>query len=130
MNAVGLGHDIVKTARMARIVGNKSILHRFCRRVLHPVYEKPILDRADEAYKIQMLASTWAAKEALFKSLSAEEQQNCVFSEWYRSVNPGTRTLVNAEYQARTGESFLVSVSHDGDYTSATVLRLKGAIGA
>jgi phosphopantetheine--protein transferase-like protein len=80
-----------------------------------------------EARAVRLLASTWAAKEALYKSLSICEQRKCRFSDWRRVEEDvtGRRLMKCEEYEKRhPQETILVSVSHDGDYTMASVYRV------
>lgn len=123
MNVIGLGNDILKTQRIRAIVqGKRSILERFATRVLHPTHERPRLNLDNTDQATQLLASTWAAKEAMYKSLSPDLQKQCVFREWYRTDNGVQRAIQSDRFPQ---EAFMVSVSHDGEYTSAVVLRLK-----
>uniref|UniRef100_A0A060TGH8 ARAD1D30624p n=1 Tax=Blastobotrys adeninivorans TaxID=409370 RepID=A0A060TGH8_BLAAD len=125
MNVVGLGNDIVQTSRIARLALGR-LGPRFARRVLHPIHELPRYT-ADER-GVRLLASTWAAKEAMFKSLSAQEQTKCVFKNWYRCTDQGRRTIRDDDYMKRhPSEDFLLTISHDGEYTTAVVLRLQSS---
>lgn len=117
----GLGHDIVKTDRLRKIVtGNPKYFTRFAQRILHPVYELPKLDKNDIDKSTRLLASTWAAKESLFKSLDLEMQKKCIFNEWYRTNGP--EYLIKCD--KFPNEKVMVSVSHDGEYTSAVSIRI------
>lgn len=125
MNILGIGNDIVQTSRI-RAIAESRLVERFARRMLHPEHELKVLHRYNDIEKkTQFLASTWAAKEALYKSLLPAEQKNCRFNQWYRTRNElGQRTITEQTYlQNHPNEHFLLSVSHDGDYTSAIVLR-------
>lgn len=85
-----------------------------------------------------LLANAWACKEALYKALDETDQPDCRFNAWYKH-KPGTnktttttRTTRNtgkpaiacdAYAAAHPAETFWLSVSHDGDYLTAFVVR-------
>jgi holo-[acyl-carrier protein] synthase len=142
MSVRGIGNDILLTSRIASFIeGHPTRLWRFARRILHPKYELPklrdILSSADNVNNprhvqaVRLLASTWAAKESLYKSLDAKEQQLCRFNHWYRHTQQDQRVLVCESYlQRHPGERFLLTVSHDGDYTTALVVRTESTVGS
>lgn len=126
MNVLGIGNDIVQTSRI-RSIAESNLLSRFARRMLHRDHELPLLEKYKTIdQKTRFLASTWAAKEAMYKSLVPTEQKQCRFNQWYRTRNElGQRTIVEDGYlQRNVNEQFLLTVSHDGDYTTAFVMRL------
>lgn len=131
MSILGIGNDILVTARMSRfLAAGPKRTDRFARRILHAEHELPQfrLLYQDPAKSIQFLASTWAAKEAMYKSLSNADQQQCLFNKWYRSSDPqtGQRIITCDEFRRNNpNQRLLISVSHDGDYTSAICTRLE-----
>lgn len=121
MPVLGIGNDILVTSRIYGIISkNPRRFERFARKILH-VKEQAGLKTNDLGSASRLLASTWTAKEALFKSLDVEDQKKFQFNQWYRCVEDGKRVLKSDDYYKR--DEFLVSVSHDGDYTSAFVVR-------
>jgi holo-[acyl-carrier protein] synthase len=119
---LGIGIDIIRVSRIASIV-RSSRYSRFTARVLHPTQELPILQsfNNDLGKASQYLASTWAAKESLYKSLDEDAQKACYFNQWYRCAEQGKRIIKNDKYPQ--SEQFLLSISHDGDLTTAFVVR-------
>lgn len=120
MTVLGIGHDILVTSRILNIISKSPRrFDSFSQRILHPT-ERCKLSQ-DPQVACRLLASTWAAKEALYKSLDQEDQKIFQFKHWYRTVQDGKRILKNNSYKKE--DEFLVSISHDGDYTSAFVIR-------
>ncbi|ODQ67182.1 hypothetical protein NADFUDRAFT_49622 [Nadsonia fulvescens var. elongata DSM 6958] len=150
MATLGHGVDILRNARIRRILASKYC-DRFVKRILHPQHELPqfqqmamqtskipsfseVCNSIDQSSstvslldrKCRLLSSTFAAKEALFKSLDAEDQQTFTFKDWYRVSNSGvaaSRVLLNPKYSKINGERFIWSISHDGEYTIGSVIR-------
>lgn len=118
-----IGVDILKTARIGQILSG-SRRDRFVRKILHPS-EITKLATYPEPEHEQFVASTFSVKEALFKTLDRQDQRLFEFKDWYRSMDSetGRRHVENAGYRFAKTEDFVVSVSHDGDYTIANVLR-------
>ncbi|KAG5360508.1 hypothetical protein CJU89_3581 [Yarrowia sp. B02] len=116
-----IGVDILRTARIGRILAGKT-RDRFVRKILHPSEISRMSSYPDH---VQFVASTFSAKEALFKTLDRQDQKLFEFKEWQRGVDEvtGRRLLSNPDYRLMSSEEFVVSVSHDGDYTIANVLR-------
>jgi holo-[acyl-carrier protein] synthase len=120
MPVLGIGTDILVTSRILAIISRSpGRFDRFARKILHPSEHSRLSSDPNDACRL--LASTWAAKEALYKSLEDEDQKIFQFKHWYRTVKDGKRVLKNDNYEKE--DHFFVSVSHDGDYTSAFVVR-------
>lgn len=118
MSVLGLGVDIVRISRISRLLAGKSA-QKFLQKVLHPVEIKKYGElNGDRA--AQYVAGSWAAKEALFKTLDFESQKNFQFREWYRFLKESKPFLGKEGY---VDGDFLLSISHDGDTLVATVLR-------
>lgn len=118
MSVLGLGTDVVRILRIARLLeGPKRT--RFLDRILHPA-EKTALVSISPAQQLRYVAGAWAVKEAVFKALDHEKQQVFLFREWRRDYLHG-RPVVRSEVPLEL--DFHVSVSHDGDILVATVIR-------
>lgn len=116
---LGIGTDVVLTKRFGEIFRkNPQRLARMCQRILHRD-EQPERYVAS-AQVVQKIASAWAAKEALYKSLDRSEQPNCIFNRWKKVRNNGRYEMVSDDPRP---DQVLVSISHDGDYTIAMVVR-------
>lgn len=122
MTVLGVGIDLVKTARIQLILTNPNISNGFIQRVLHP---REIADYAHNSLldnRVRFLAGSWAAKEALFKSLDPEDQRGFTFKDWYRFRDEFDRPFIwNDGY--RKNDQFFLSISHDDDYLVANVVR-------
>ncbi|AOW01776.1 4'-phosphopantetheinyl transferase superfamily, partial [Yarrowia lipolytica] len=118
-----IGVDILRTARIGHILAGKT-RERFVRKILHPSEITRMTKYPDH---VQFVASTFSTKEALFKTLDRQDQKLFEFKEWCRGVDEvtGRRLISNPGYRLMDHEEFVVSVSHDGDYTIANVLRKK-----
>lgn len=115
----GIGVDIVRTARFQEIITrHPQRLKRLCERILHPKE----MEGVTPENAVQKLASAWAAKEALYKSLHMAEQKDCRFNEWRKEIVDGQYVLIHNK--PRSDRSML-SISHDGEYTMAFVTRLE-----
>lgn len=149
---LGIGHDIVYLPRFVSLLSSRSSrrVRRLAERVLHPIHEKPQFDAAFTAASntintidtvatasselvraAHLLANAWACKEALYKALDTVDQPDCRFNAWYkykpnRDPNNGSgkpAIACDTYTAARPTETFWLSVSHDGDYLSAYVIR-------
>lgn len=119
MSVLGIGVDIVRSSRFLGILARHP--HRFKRfqnRILHPL---EIEAKSDDIYAIaRQLTSSWAAKEALYKSLDPKEQKNCRFNKWRREWRAQGFEMISDELRK---DQVLVSLSHDGEYTIAFATR-------
>lgn len=79
-----------------------------------------------------LLANAWACKEALYKALDTVDQPDCRFNAWYKhkpnrghhNGSGGKPAIACDTYTAaHPTETFWLSISHDGDYLSAYVIR-------
>lgn len=136
---LGVGHDLAYLPRFVELLRTRSPrrIARLSTRILHPTRERPRFDAAlanatgdtdtegSTAGAAKVLATAWSCKEALFKSLDAHAQRHCRFNEWYRAHSSEGRPLIaNEQYMAANPhERFHLSVSHDGEYVSAFVVR-------
>ncbi|GMM50021.1 hypothetical protein DASB73_009790 [Starmerella bacillaris] len=135
MTVLGVGVDVVRTSRFAEILKRSpTILDRISKRILHPV-EHTNYQSSSQARQLQILASTWAVKEATFKSLSIGDQRRFKFAEWRRVNRLHGYEMIQTILQPQENDKpsvikeviredrILVSTSHDGDYTIANALR-------
>lgn len=128
---LGVGHDLAYVPRFVTLLRTRSDrrVARLAQRILHPRAELPVFAAVaagtGQAAAARYLANAWACKEALFKSLSAADQRACRFNDWYKShTAEGRPTIQCDEYaKAHPAEQFHLSVSHDGDYLSAFIIR-------
>ncbi|CAH2354053.1 putative holo-[acyl-carrier-protein] synthase [[Candida] railenensis] len=131
MTVLGIGVDIVKISRFNSLLAKdggkngKTGTSRFIRRVLHPkeLMEFEELRQNDSIEpRVRYVAGSWAAKEAIFKTLDPKDQKIFQFKDWYRYKDSfGKPHIWNDDYNER--EQFLLSISHDGDTLIANVLR-------
>lgn len=126
---LGIGHDLAHVPRFLNLLTTRqpARIARLAQRILHPEHELARFKAASTpAAAALYLATTWACKEAVFKALAPNEQPNCRFNEWYkgREQHGGPLLVPPVGYQERNGtEKIMVSVSHDGEYVSAFVVR-------
>lgn len=120
MPVVAIGIDIVRISRISHLLAKSK--SRFLNRVLHPS-ELDICSRLPDTRKAQYVAGSWAAKEALFKTLDIAAQKEFQFRKWYRFAQE-KRPFIGRENWDKN-EEFHLSISHDGDILVATVLRQK-----
>lgn len=119
----GLGVDMVDVMRFQRIFSrDPKYVDRFTKRILnsHELHKLQLLESDKE--RIRFVAGSWAAKEAVFKTLDPVDQKNFVFNQWYR-FNDGNGKPHIASSQYSHKDQFLLSISHDKDLLIATVLR-------
>lgn len=131
MTVLGIGVDIVKISRFNLIltknggVNGGTVSDRFIRRVLHPKelveYEKLRQNDSIEPH-VRYVAGSWAAKEAIFKTLDPRDQKIFQFKDWYRYKDQYGKPQIWSDDYSRK-EQFLLSISHDGDSLIANVLR-------
>lgn len=132
---LGIGVDLLKTSRFQQLLlkhekqVNSDFAKRLSQRILHPKRELPSFEEAAEANDLRrcilILSGSWAAKEAVFKSLDVEDQSEFQFKDWYRFYNGrGKPYIQNDDYQLKNpDEEFLLSISHDVDLLVAYVTR-------
>lgn len=118
MPVVAIGIDIVRISRISHLLAKSK--SRFLQRVLHPS-ELEVYSKLPDIRRAQYVAGSWAAKEALFKTLDTSAQKSFQFKDWYRFAQE-KRPFIGREGWD-TNEEFLLSISHDGDMLVATVLR-------
>lgn len=126
---LGIGHDLAHVPRFLHLLTTRrpARIARLAQRILHPQHELGRFKAAPTpAAAALYLATAWACKEAVFKALAPGEQPQCRFNEWYKGKEQhgGPRVVPPVEYRDRNeGERIMVSVSHDGEYVSAFVVR-------
>ena len=125
MSVLGLGTDIVRVERIAELVDRYE--GRFLDRVFRPD-EQRVLERTGNA-AAGALAARWAAKEAFVKALGSRAS-----GVPYRDVEivrgaagePSLRLHGAAQQAMRAlgARQALVSMSHEHDHATATVILL------
>lgn len=136
MHIRGIGVDLVQISRFTAILSKHGVdsgySRRFVRRVLHPKELPLFAALADELldHSVRYIAGSWAAKEAVFKTLDSTEQARFQFKDWYRTSNtckPGIERDPSSHdpssHDPSSHDQFLLSISHDGGMLVATVLR-------
>lgn len=119
MPILGIGVDIVQSARFLKILGRyPHRCKRFQDRILHPLEINA--ESKDIKAIARQLTSSWAAKEALYKSLDSKEQKSCKFNQWRRKWGAQGYEMISNEVRQ---DQILVSLSHDGEYTVAFAIR-------
>ena len=116
-----IGVDMVKILRITRILQGTH-RDRFLNKVLHKK-ELESLARSKPERVLQFVAGSWAAKEAVFKTLDRKDQLRFQFRDWYRYNIEGKPNISRVD--SFSNDRFLLSISHDGDHLIATVLRLE-----
>lgn len=112
---VAIGVDICRVSRFERLLAKGDpFVTKLSHRILH--------QREQGLTTPKQFAGAWAVKEAVFKTLTRDEQLAFRFNEWYRFYLEGGKPGVAGD---GVDDTFMVSISHDGDYLVATVLRQK-----
>lgn len=113
------GHIEMHILRFSRLLAKgKPFSDRLCQRILHPRELAKFRDLRSEA-AARYLAGSWAAKEAVFKTLDESDQKTFEFNKWYK-YSVGKKPSIGTD---GAKDVFLLSVSHDNDMLIATVLR-------
>ncbi|RCK63303.1 Holo-[acyl-carrier-protein] synthase [Candida viswanathii] len=122
---LGLGVDLIKSSRFERLLTAKttSFSQRLSKRILHPTHELPRFDSMTPQRQVQFLTGSWAAKEAVFKTLDIADQEKFNFNEWYRYHDSKGKPFIWNDGYAAPDEEFHLSISHDDSLVIATVLR-------
>lgn len=73
----------------------------------------------------RILSVSWSVKEAVYKTLDDEDQREFIMKDWYKINDLRGRPLIcNPIYESlKKNETFLCTISHDGDLVSSFVLR-------
>lgn len=126
---IGLGVDIIRTGRFRRLLleKNGNFVNKLAQRVLHKDHEYPTfiqLHKTDINRCVNYISGSWAAKEALFKTLDLKDQTSFKFNQWYRHYDTNGKPHINHD-SYHQNEKFLLSISHDDDILIANVLRQK-----
>lgn len=123
---VGIGMDIINCRRFDRLLSLKgsSFASRLSKRLLHPIHELPRFESiATNSQRVQFISGSWAAKEAVFKTLDSESQKLFLFKEWYKSNDKRGKPFISSDKYDSEDEQFLLTITHDADFVAATVLR-------
>lgn len=122
---LGIGVDIIKSSRFERLLTTRttSFSQRLSKRILHPKYELPRFESMTPQRQVQFLTGSWAAKEAVFKTLDVEYQEKFNFNEWYRHHDSKGKPFIWNDNYKLPSEEFHLSISHDDSLIIATVLR-------
>ncbi|MCH0629607.1 4'-phosphopantetheinyl transferase superfamily protein [Kocuria palustris] len=112
-----IGVDITKILRFERLLSKpKPFVNKLYGRILHPQERQSVATA-------RSLAGAWAVKEAVFKTLTDDEQRRFQFNQWYRVYDElGRPSVAHADFGV---DEFMVLLSHDDDLLVATVLRQK-----
>ena len=103
-----IGIDITRISRFHKFFASEKLLNHFMKKISHPEEKLPA--------KAADLARMWALKEASFKC------QKTKFSE-ILTFKQEQKPFVSVH-----GNEWPCSISHEGDYLIAVVLRIKGGI--
>lgn len=124
---LGIGVDIVNSVRFERLLTAKSSSFgtRLSKRILHPEHELPLFQQMHSQRQVQYLTGSWAAKEALFKTLDLNSQKEFNFNQWYRFHDSNGKPFIWNDRYKLSDEEFHLSISHDDSLVIATVLRQK-----
>lgn len=123
MQIIGLGTDIVETARI------KSALERFGEHFYKRICSAGELNiAADKNFAASFFAGRWAAKEAAAKALGCGIGENCSFNDIEILNDPNGRPVMTLYGNARIMAENLhvcdikISISHENNYAVATVI--------
>lgn len=128
---LGIGIDILQIDRFHRLLAkgngdNMKYVRRLSARVLHPVHELPAFEqhwnKNDVNHCVKLIAGSWSAKEAVYKTLDPEIQKEFQFKNWYRHYNDRGKPFLGCD-DYMPDEEFLLSVSHDYGIMVASVIR-------
>ncbi|KAK6459194.1 4'-phosphopantetheinyl transferase superfamily [Scheffersomyces xylosifermentans] len=122
---LGIGVDIVRTSRFSDILQrDHRLVNRFIARILNEKHEIPrFRELTNIEQRIPFVAGSWAAKEAVFKTLDPEDQKKFQFKNWYRSHDSLGKPYIRSDDYTTEDEEFLLSISHDEDVLVANVMR-------
>ncbi|KAK9471741.1 uncharacterized protein V1510DRAFT_367424 [Dipodascopsis tothii] len=130
---VGLGVDVVHLPRFRAMAQRPRTLARLSARILHAA-ERERFAAAGQHGDVR--AADWALKESVFKALAPAQQPTFVMREWNTVAAPadaagepgdGQRARRPAISGPAGSPALLASVSHDGDYVVAVVVRQENA---
>lgn len=110
-----IGIDIVKIDRIASIAGSERIFSK-----------NEILYAENFKNRLEHYAGFFASKEALYKAINADKQTLIKFNEI--SIVHNEKGAPMFEFLGQTksvleDEEYVVSLSHDGDYAIAYVIK-------
>lgn len=130
---LGIGTDLLQVSRILNLIQKNgvqsTVITRFAERILHPEKELPIFrsyQQEEQTHEItKLLSGRWCVKESIYKSLSSVEQKKFHMNHWYKfNTIEGIPKIKNDEYfKLYPQEEFLITLSHDSDFVTSTVLR-------
>ncbi|KAK9243619.1 4'-phosphopantetheinyl transferase superfamily [Lipomyces tetrasporus] len=123
-NIRGVGIDLVHVPRIAALLSRKPVyLAKFTRRVLHDTEYNRALSMIENRERHDLfIARCWSIKEALFKSLDERRQSDFQMRDW-NTIDAGSPKPIVSGGLIDNDEDFFVSVTHDGEYVLAAVIR-------
>ncbi|CDK27918.1 unnamed protein product [Kuraishia capsulata CBS 1993] len=135
----GLGTDILHVSRIEKIFKRgpepfsiSKHVTKLAERVLNPHKELPVFQdyrnqNTDSGFRecVRLFATSWASKEAVYKCLDPAEQRKFSMAHWYKQNDQhGRPFIIGPQYsKIHPMDKFLLSVSHDADLVTATVIR-------
>ncbi|ODQ82621.1 hypothetical protein BABINDRAFT_159173 [Babjeviella inositovora NRRL Y-12698] len=128
---IGIGTDLLRIGRFHELIVRHGIssayVTRLATRILHGTRELPHFQKFQAGQNVaectRLLSGSWAAKEAVYKTLDSEDQKGFSFKKWYKYSNVQGKPFIQGTEYAKPNEEFLLSMSHDSDFLIATVLR-------
>ncbi|KAK9368372.1 4'-phosphopantetheinyl transferase superfamily [Lipomyces kononenkoae] len=123
-NIHGLGVDLVYVPRITALLYRKPVyLAKFSQRILHEAEYVRATSMIDCRERHDLfIARCWAIKEALFKSLD-NGRQSCFQMRDWNTIDPTSSRPTVSGGSINKDEAFFVTVTHDGDYLLAAVIR-------
>ncbi|KAK9237574.1 4'-phosphopantetheinyl transferase [Lipomyces kononenkoae] len=123
-NIRGLGVDLVYVPRIMALLSRKPVyLTKFTQRILHEAEYVRATSMIDSRGRHDLfIARCWAIKEALFKSLDTSRQSGFRMRDWNTIDTSSPKPTISGG-AIHKGEEFFVSVTHDGEYLLAAVIR-------
>ena len=115
----GIGFDLCETARMEKLLENDRFLDRF-----FTEREKSYIRGKGSGRQAETAAGIFAAKEAFSKALGTGISFELKEAEVLHDERGMPYLhLLGSLYERTAGDSFLISISHDGGIAGAVCLR-------
>lgn len=151
---IGIGVDIINVQRFKHLVQkhgvHSSYVNRLALRILNHKHEYPKFQKLQSVVNQQhtsdntntvavavdkcahVFAGSWAAKEALFKTLDVSQQKQFEFKNWYKTNDSNGKPSISWDVESGMNiepkcNIFMLTISHDKDLLIATVLRQRFA---
>ncbi|KAK9374719.1 4'-phosphopantetheinyl transferase superfamily [Lipomyces chichibuensis] len=123
-NIRGLGIDLVHVPRITALLSRKPVyLAKFTRRILHEAEFNRAASMIESRERHDLfVARCWSIKEALYKSLDKSRQSYFQMRDW-NTIDPDSPKPTVSGEAINRDEDFFVSVTHDGEYLLAIVIR-------